>query len=234
MKRKAKISAKPLNVEAASRLREMIRTGKLKKGERVVEAELCEVLGISRTPLREALRLLSSEGLIRLVPNVGAYVGEPSLDEIRDMFQVMAVLEGMCARLAAMKMTPASLKRLEALHEKLEKLFRDGDREGYIAVNNLYHTLVQSLAGNKVLSDTINGLRDKILLYRYRQIFEEKRFEESINEHREILDAFRKGDPQNAEKVMANHLLMQGAALVGSAGEKSPKGEGSKKRPAIK
>ncbi|MBI5439741.1 MAG: GntR family transcriptional regulator [Deltaproteobacteria bacterium] len=209
-----KIAARSLHQDVASRIREMIRKGVLTKGQRVVEAELCAAVGVSRTPLREALRVLSSEGLIRLVPNKGAFVSEPSLDDVREMFEVMSILEGTCARMAAERMGTASLAKLERLHDKLEQHYARGDRDGYIKKNNTFHELVQELTGNRILNGILNGLREKILLYRYRQIFEAKRFDESIHEHRDILSAFRNRDPEAAEALMKSHLVRQGRALV--------------------
>lgn len=209
-----KIRVRPLHREVASQLREMIRKGVLTKGQRIVEAELCGATGVSRTPLREALRVLSAEGLVRVVPNKGAYVSQPSMDEIKDMFQVMGVLEGTCARIASERMTDGQLRRLERLHQKLEEHFEAEDREGYIKANNDYHTLVQEITGNKVLNEIINGLREKVLLYRFRQLSGEKRLSESIQEHRNILDAFRRRDADAAEARMRDHLLRQCQALV--------------------
>ncbi|MBI4963099.1 MAG: GntR family transcriptional regulator [Desulfomonile tiedjei] len=191
----------------------MIRTGLLKQGEKLVEKDLCLELGISRTPLREAYRLLSSEGLIDLVAHKGAYVARPSMREIRDMFEVMAILEGTCARLAAERMTDPDFKKVEKLHQRLEKHFEDEDHEKYLDVNHKYHTLIQEMTGNKAFNDVINTLRQKILLYRYRQLYQPDRFEASMNEHRELLNAFRRRDPVQAEELMRRHLMNQCEAL---------------------
>jgi len=191
----------------------MIRTGLLKKGDRIVEKELCREMGISRTPLREALRMLGSEGLIDLIPHKGAYVAQPSMNDVREMFDVMAILEGTCARMVAEKITDGDFKKLERLHAKLEKHWEEKDHEKYMEVNQKYHSLVQELTGNRVLNDVINSLRQKILLYRYRQLYLPDRFEASINEHRELLEAFRRRDPAAAESVMKRHLVNQCDAL---------------------
>lgn len=205
------------------RIRELIRTGRLEKGQKIVEKELCETLGISRTPLREALRVLSAEGLIDLVPHKGAYVSQPSMEEIRDMFEVMGVLEGTCARIAAEKMTEEEFRRLEALHAELERHYESRDPEGYIRANNAYHVRVQELTGNRVLNEIVNGLREKVLLYRYRQLYRPDRFDQSIREHRELLEAFRRRDPARAEAVMQHHLRKQCEALVSVYGARPSK-----------
>jgi len=208
-----RISIKSLSQEVARRIREMIRTGRLKQGERLVEKDLCQEMGISRTPLREAFRLLSSEGLIDLIAHKGAYVARPSMKEIREMFEVMAILEGTCARLAGERMTDADFKKVERLHLRLEKHFEEKDHEKYLEVNQRYHTLIQEMTGNKVFNDVISALRQKILLYRYRQLYQPDRFQASVNEHRDLLEAFRRRDPAAAEELMRKHLMNQCKAL---------------------
>lgn len=199
--------------EAAKRIRDMIRKGTLKKGDRILEEPLCQGMGVSRTPLREALRILSSEGLIELIPNKGAYVAQPSLKDIGEMFYVMSILEGTCARVCVGKMDPDGLRRLDDLYRKLEEHCQAEDREKYMAVNHSFHSLVQELAGNKVLSEVIDGLRQKILLYRYRQIYQPNRLKESMQEHRDLQQAFRERDPEAAGKFMQEHLTRQFDAL---------------------
>jgi DNA-binding GntR family transcriptional regulator len=209
----SRIAIKPLHQEVAQRIREMIRKGTLHKGDRIVEKDLSQAMGTSRTPLREALRLLSSEGLIDLVPHKGAYVAQPSMREIREMFEVMSLLEASCARKAAEKMTDADFRKLEKLHEKLEKYFREKSHEKYLEVNRKYHSLLQEMGGSKVLNDVINSLKQKIMLYRQRQLYQPDRFEASMNEHRDLLDAFRRRDPVAAERAMKTHLINQCEAL---------------------
>jgi DNA-binding GntR family transcriptional regulator len=206
--------------EAAKRIREMIRKGALKKGDRILEAPMCQAMGVSRTPLREALRILSSEGLIELIPNKGAYVAQPSLKDIGEMFYVMSILEGTCARVCVEKMDDEGLRRLDDLYRKLEEHCQTEDREKYMAVNHSFHSLVQELAGNKVLSEVINALRQKILLYRYRQIYQPNRLKESMQEHRDLQQAFRERNPEGAERFMQEHLTRQFNALKSVYSEK--------------
>ncbi len=131
------------------------------------------------------------------------------------MFEVMSVLEGTCARLAAKKMEEKDFRKIEALHKELEKYYSKQDHEAYLENNNAYHVFIQELPGNKVLDDVINGLRQKILLYRHRQLYQPERFKQSIQEHRDLLEAFRKRDAALAERLMKKHLLKQCEALVG-------------------
>ena len=207
------IQKKTLHEEIANNLREMIMAGELTEGDKIKEDELCTVMEISKTPLREALRVLSAEGLIRLIPNRGSYVTTPTFEEIKEMFDVMSVLEGVCARTAAKKMSTGDFKKLEETHHQLEKNFRLKDQKQYIHHNNLYHAFVQELAGNKTLNQIVNGLRQKILLYRLKSLNLSGRFEQSIQEHRELLEAFRNRDAAKAELLMKSHMKKQSEAL---------------------
>jgi DNA-binding GntR family transcriptional regulator len=192
----------------------MIRSGDLSRGQKVDEKHLSELLGVSRTPVREALRVLQSEGLVDLIPHKGAYVTQPSIEEIQDLFEVMSVLEGTCAKLAASRMTKEDFNKLETLHRSLEKHFRKRDHEAYLETNHYVHLIIQELSGNKVLNDVLNGLRQKVLLYRHRQLYHKDRFEKSMQEHRLILEALQKRNSSQAEGAMKKHLGNQCAALV--------------------
>lgn len=209
-----RIDVRALHREVAAKLREMIRKGVLVRGQRIIEAEICEQIGVSRTPLREALRMLESEGLVELFPHKGVFIRQPSMREIQEMFEVMGVLEGTCARLTAEKMTAAGWRKIERLHQQLETYYAEGDREKYIAVNNVFHASVQELAGNRVLDEVVANLREKVALYRHQQIYEDRRFDESIREHREILDALQRHDSDAAERRMKRHLDQQCRALM--------------------
>ncbi|MDH3885676.1 MAG: GntR family transcriptional regulator [Desulfobacterales bacterium] len=200
------IEKKPLHEEIANNLRELIMSGELQEGDKIKEDELCSSMGISKTPLREALRVLSVEGLIKLVPNRGSFVSTPTFEEIREMFDVMSVLEGICARAAAEKMSAKDLAALEKLHGKLEKNFKRRAQREYIRINNQFHSFVQELAGNRTLNQIVNGLRQKILLYRYQSLNLPERFEQSIQEHRDLIEAFRKKDSKKTETLMRRHL----------------------------
>ena len=201
------------HVQIADMLRDMIMTGKLKEGDKINEGKLCETMGISKTPMREAIRVLSVEGLIRLVPNRGAFVTKPEFEEIAEMFDVMSLLEGFCAREACQKMTSRNFARLEKLHAKLEENFERHDQEEYIRINNQYHSFIQEIAGNRTLNQIIDGLRKKILLYRFQSLNLPSRFASSIQEHRDLMEAFRQRDHLSAESLMRDHLQNQSRSL---------------------
>jgi DNA-binding GntR family transcriptional regulator len=225
-----KIRATTLHQEIVSRIRKMVQKGTLVRGQKVNEKDLCESMGVSRTPVREALRQLTSEGLVQLVPHKGAFVSQPCIEEISDLFEVMSVLEGTCARLAATHMKERDLQKIETLHKELEAHYQNRDHEAYLKTNHVFHVFIQELTGNRVLNDVINGLRQKILLYRQRQLYQPERFDQSVQEHRNLLGAFRTRDPESAESLMKHHLLMQCKALVGLYANKEA-GKGGKAAP---
>jgi len=207
------IKKNTLHEEIVNNLKDMIMAGEIKEGDKINENELCVFMGISKTPLREALRVLSAEKIIKLVPNKGSYVCKPTIEEIKEMFDVMSVLEGICARTATGKMTDSNFARLEKLHEKLEESFQRRDQKNYIKFNNVYHIFLQEVAGNETLNQIIYGLRQKILLYRFKSLNLPGRFEESIQEHRELLKVFQERDPEKAEILIKTHLKNQSYAV---------------------
>jgi len=204
----------PLSWQVAEKIRILIRKNELASGKRLSEQKLCDQLGVSRTPLREALRMLSSEGLVTISPNKGACVAQVSIEDVFHMFETMSILEGSCARLAAERITDADLAEMEKLHGQLEKMYSCNDPDGYMRFNQNYHKFIQEKAGNPILSKIVSGLRDVILLHRYRQIYYPGRLDASMEEHRGLMEAFRARDGERAERLMKTHLIKQCQALV--------------------
>lgn len=193
--------------EVARAIREMIRKEKVKTGQRIVDKEICRVLGVSRTPLREALQLLHAEGLVNIVPRRGAFVSQPSIEDIREMFVAMSILEGVCARMAVENMTERDLAGLRDLHDKMEAELERGNTEAYFRNNNAFHVLIQEMSRNKVLINLLNGLREKIMLYRFRSLDTPERLYQSQTGHREIQRACEAKDAPGAEVVMRDHIM---------------------------
>ena len=211
---KEKKSSMTLSQKAAKKIRDLIHKNILQGGEKLNEVKLCEQIGVSRTPLREAFRVLAAEGLVQLRPNRGAFVADISIEELRHTFEVMSILEGSCARLAAERLTNSDLSRLEEIHEQLEKLYEKNDPHGYVEHNQLYHEFIQEKTGNPVLSRMVSGLRDRVLPHRFRQIYRPGRLDSSMAEHRGLMEAFRAREGERAEKLMQLHLQKQCDALV--------------------
>ena len=202
-----------LHEEVAARLRSMVFERQLAPGQWVDELALARDWHISRTPLREALKVLASEGLVTLVPRQGCKVTELSEDDADELFPVMALLEGRCAFEAVRKATPADVKALRRLHDVLEKHAAAKNIDGYYRANHDFHSKVQSLAANRWLDRATNDLRTFLRLLRGRQLNWPGRIEASINEHRVLIDAIEQRDAARAERVMHDHLMAQLAAL---------------------
>jgi len=200
--------------EVAERLRHRIYSYDLKPGEWIDEQALAESFGISRTPLREALKVLNSEGLVVLRPRRGCFVAELTEQDLDEIFPVMALLEGRCAYDAVRKAKPADLKRLDDLHAKLEKFAAAEDIDRYYEQNYIFHEQVQKLAGNLWLQKTVGDLRKFLKLLRGRQLKLPGRLLASLKEHRLIMAAFHNQNPAAAEKIMHDHLLAQRQALA--------------------
>jgi DNA-binding GntR family transcriptional regulator len=202
-----------LHEEVATRLRNMVFERQLAPGQWVDEMALARDWQISRTPLREALKVLAAEGLVTSVPRQGCKVTEMSETDADELFPVMALLEGRCAFEAVRKATPADVKLLRKLHEVLEKHAAAQNIDGYYRANHEFHTQVQALADNRWLDRATNDLRRFLRLLRGRQLNWPGRIEASINEHRVLIDAVEQGDAARAERVMHDHLMAQLAAL---------------------
>lgn len=201
-------------------VRQAINTGKIKPGQRLMEQDIADAMQIGRNAVREAFRCLEREGFLTITPFKGASVTQHGPEEIFQMFQAMGELEGACARLCVQEMTPGDLEKIESFHEKLEDLYKTGEHRKYLETNWALHEFIQKLGGNDVLNKFIGELRQKISLYRSKQLYQPNRFEDSITEHRLILDAFRKHDPDLAQQRMRQHLLRQGASLMPAKVEK--------------
>jgi len=213
MKKVTRISSPALYQEVAARLRSRIYSQELKPGDAIDELALAEEYGISRTPMREALKVLHAEGLVILAPRRGCTVTELTQKDIEEMFPIMALLGGRCAYEAVKKAKPSDVKKVEELHAKLEKCALTSDIERYFELNCVFHELVQKLAGNNWLERITNELRKFLKLMRGRQLHLPGRLRESLAEHRMLVAAFQNRNPAAAEKVMHDHLLNQLAAL---------------------
>ncbi|QPF75544.1 GntR family transcriptional regulator [Roseateles sp. DAIF2] len=196
-----------------ARLRAMIFARELAPGALIDEKRLAEQWAISRTPLREALKVLVAEGLLELLPRQGCRVIEMRDEDAADLFPVMAMLEGRCAFEAATKAQPADILSLRQLHEQLELAAAAGDLDAYYRTNHQFHSLVQALAANRWLERVTSDLRKFLRLMRGRQLKSPGRLQASLAEHRRLMAALAAGDAAAAEREMQAHLLAQLAAL---------------------
>lgn len=197
----------------AARLRAMVFDGDLLPGQWVDEKALAAAWDVSRTPLREALKVLVAEGLVELVPQRGCRVIELGDEDADALFPVMALLEGRCAHEAAKKANDDDLRTLQRLHDELERHAAAQNLDGYYRANHAFHSQVQALARNRWLDRATGDLRKFVRLMRGRQLALPGRIDASINEHRVLIDAFVQRDAARAERAMHDHLMAQLTAL---------------------
>ncbi|BBD76510.1 GntR family transcriptional regulator [Hydrogenophilus thermoluteolus] len=217
------ITRKALYQEVADRLRQRIFRHELAPGQWIDEQVIAAELGISRTPVREALKVLAAEGLVTLSPRRGSFVTQISDKDLDDIFSVLILLEGHAARLAAERIDEAGKARLNQLHERLEAAFRAQDIDGFFDANQAFHREVQRLSDNRWLLATIEDLRQKIKLSRHRSLFSSGRLEQSLMEHRALLQALFAGDSDASERLMREHLT-HGRAAIHAAPRTEPAG----------
>lgn len=191
---------------AFGELRRMIVRGHLAPGERLIEPELCETLSISRTPLREALKLLASEGLVVLRRNRNAIVTLIDAQELEHLFEVEAGIESFAISLASQRMTHTEIKRIEALQERMERLQDSGDLDAYFELNQRVHAMIVAGARNPVLDETHGRLLGRLERARYAALGRSGRWRESAREHREILEALKARDSERAQKLILSHV----------------------------
>lgn len=209
-----RIAPTALYQEVAERLRQRIFAHELTPGTWIDEQKLAEQYGISRTPLREALKVLASEGLVELKPRRGCYVTEISRQDLDDIFPLMAMLEGRCAAEAVKRARPADMNSLKHIHERLESAARDGRIDAFFEANQEFHKRIQELSGNRWLLSVIQDLRKVLKLSRLHSLSLEGRLQQSLDEHRLIMSALEGGDAAKAEKLMHDHLLSGREALA--------------------
>ncbi len=202
-----------LHDEVAATLREQIFAGLLVPGTFLDEAALCQQLEISRTPLREALKVLTAEGLLRHEPRRGCFVNEVTERDLDEIFPVIALLEGRCAYEAARNASDAELRELDALHDKLARHARARRINDYYATNHVIHEAIITLANNRWLAQVIGDLRKILKLARLQQLHAPGRLEQSLSEHLAVFASLKARDSEGAEAAMRTHLTRQREAL---------------------
>lgn len=202
-----------LHDDVAAALRDRIFAGEFGPGTFLDEVRLAEEMQISRTPLREALKVLTAEGLVRHEPRRGCFVNEVTEQDLDEIFPVIALLEGRCAFEAARNATDADLQALEALHDRLSKHARAKRINDYYDANFAIHEAIITLANNRWLAGVISDLRKIVKLARLQQLHAPGRLEQSLSEHMAVFAALKARDAEGAEAAMRTHLTRQRVAL---------------------
>ena len=191
-------------------IEDKIATGAFPPGMRLDESELTQQFGVSRTPLREALIQLSSMGIVSMRPRRGAVVADVTPQRLLEMFEVMAELEAMCARLAARRMYGADQEELLAAHRACEVACLAADPDDYYHKNEGFHLAIYRAAHSGFLAEQATALQRRLRPYRRLQLRVRNRMSASFNEHTQIVDALLRGDPDAAAEALRRHILVQG------------------------
>lgn len=197
---------KSLRGQVFDKIRSDILNGKYKRGEELVESSIGKELGISRTPVREAIRQLELEGLVQLVPNKGAFVTGISEEDVRDIYLIRARLEGLAARMAAKNITPELLDAMEETVVLSEYHAKKEHYEQVCEMDSKFHKLLYKASGSRILEHTLTDFHQYVQRVRMASIMKKRRMEKSNDEHDAILTAIREHDEEKAELVATRHI----------------------------
>ncbi|MFK7869355.1 MAG: GntR family transcriptional regulator [Roseobacter sp.] len=203
-----------LHEELVERLRDLVVDDTLKPGEKVPEKELCLSFGVSRTPLREALKVLASEGLVVLQANRGARVAEVTREEIENTFPVLAVLEQLAGELACENLDEAGVVQIEKRHADMIKAFSVRDRQSYFQANQDIHSALIEGAGNEILASHHRLLASRVRRARFMANLSEERWAQAIEEHEIMMEKLRKRDVSGLGQIMKQHMTNKHLAHI--------------------
>ncbi len=205
---------KSLSKIVVEKIKESIMNGNLKPGSKLIETQLTNSLGVSRTPLREAFRELAAEGYITIYPHKGAFVTKITKKEIKDLYMITSVLEGLATRLATPLLSLGkNRKHLEKLLKELRTHEQAGQISKYWETNQLFHQFITNSCKNEKLKVVITNLRRQILKTRFITLRVPGRLKSSMEEHEEILKHILRNESRKAEKMVIKHLELQGKIL---------------------
>jgi DNA-binding GntR family transcriptional regulator len=217
-----------LHATVLARLRDMIVEGDLAPGARLNERVLCAQLAVSRTPLREAMKMLAAEGLLALLPNRGAMVPELSADDIRHTFELMAALEAANGELACARIAAEELDEIRALHYEMLACYARRDLPGYYRRNHAIHALINLAARNPVLTQTYRTINARIQALRFRSNFNREKWEAAVEEHEQMIDALAKRDGVRMRAILTQHLAHKCEAVLAELAPRAEQGAASK------
>ena len=203
-----------LHQAVAVRLRQRIVEGQLAPGAKLNERELSESLQVSRTPLREAIKMLAAEGLVELLPNRGAVVAQMSAQDVAYAFELIAGLEGQSGELAAERIGEAQLVEIRALHFEMRAAFTRRDLATYYRLNALIHGHINAAAGNRALTQTWANVNARLQSLRFRSNFDEAKWKRAMKEHDRMIELLAARDAVALRALMVTHLLHKRDAVL--------------------
>lgn len=204
----------PLRDVVFQTLRKAILTGELKPGERLMEIHLAEKIGVSRTPIREAIHKLELEGLVTMMPRRGAMVAEISETGLKDVLEVRRALDTFCAELASERISSSEKEDLKAACSDFEEATRTGDATVIAKADVKFHDIIIGATGNERLVALLNNLAEQIYRYRFEYIKDESQHEKLIDEHRILMEAILRGDGKAAREAAAVHIDNQEKSIL--------------------
>ena len=195
-----------LHFQVASRLRDMLVEGAIAPAAKLNERELAEHLQVSRTPLREAIKMLAAEGLVELLPNRGAVAVSLSEQDVLHTFELMAGLEAMSGELAALRITDAQLTEIKALHFEMLAAHARSDLPAYYRINQHIHRAINRAAANPVLEQTYNQVNARLQALRFRSNQDSVKWNRAVKEHDQMVQALAARDSAGLRKILLDHL----------------------------
>ncbi|MES2977948.1 MAG: GntR family transcriptional regulator [Pseudomonadota bacterium] len=195
-----------LHEQVAAQLREMLVEGRIAPGAKLNERELSEVLRVSRTPLREAIRMLAAEGLVELLPNRGAIALTLSEADVLHTFEVMAGLEALSGELAAQRITDAELAEIHAMHYEMLAAFTRRDLPAYYRINASIHSAINAAARNPVLCTTYRQVNARLQALRFRSNQDGEKWGAAVKEHEHMIEALQRRDSAAMRELLTEHL----------------------------
>lgn len=223
-------SYQPLREVVCESLREAIRNGILKPGERIMEIQLAEELGVSRTPVREAIRKLELEGYVVMMPRRGTYVANMSIRDINEIFEIRTALESLSNGLAAEHITDEELEHLQRLLVIIGGYIKEGNMEKIVETDIEFHDLMYHAARNQRLVGIISNLRDQLTRFRTLSMSYPGRLEATLEEHKAIVEAIANGDRKGARKAAEKHMENSEKTLLQAMDEMKKKNSKSRKK----
>lgn len=208
------ITRTSLHHELVGRLQTLIINADLEPGSKVPEKLLCDQFGVSRTPLREALKVLASDGLVRLEPNRGAWVTLVTVEEVEEVFPVLGALEGLSGELACQNITDAEIEAVRDLHAQMMQSYEDRDLDAYFTINQKIHRAILMAGRNSTLTASCEGLSLRMQRARYLANMTQGRWQDAVQEHERILEFLMARDGPNLARTLMDHMNSKRLSVV--------------------
>ncbi len=212
----------PIRLEGYQPLRDMvfdvlmnaIMQGQLSPGERLLEVQLADEMGVSRTPVREAIRRLELEGFVVMVPRKGAYVAGLSIDDVESVYEIRTALETLAVRLAAQRMEAADYEQLDELAGKMQQTWQEGDVDNWVNLDARFHELLYTFSRNERLISMMSNIMEQLSRYRIISLANVEVRQNSLNEHQTLIEALKRRDSDAAADAAAHHIENTKQSLV--------------------